>query len=328
MKEKIRKNKIFIKILIAVFVISMVLLSPSTTESAVDDKTVKSIVQIKCITNEGIWFGSGVIVSNDGYIITNKHVVAGESQIYTGCDVGITESESSSANFLYKADTIIAASGIDLALLKIKSSKTDFDYVSIYPYTLPRSGTEIQALGYPKMGGNTITYTRGYVSGIVGSTDDLGNYFIKADINIDAGNSGGGAFIGIDEFAGITSAILAGKFNSLGLIIPTATIRDFLYVNSYDFLIHGEKTTKGQDKFYDYGKPAINTGSAEIPPDGSLVRADRNLRTDCSDCPTTIYLIEDGRKRGIWGEETFNNCGFKWEDVQILDANIIEFIPF
>ena len=312
---------------LSLILISSVLLVPlNNIEATVNDNTIKSIVQIRCITDEGSWQGSGVIISSDGYVITNKHVVSSDTTIYTGCSIGITTNESSPAQFSYTADTIVAAAGVDLALLKIKSSKKDFNYTPVKLYTLPKSGTDIQALGYPGMGGSSITYTRGYVSGVIGSQEDLGNFFIKADINIDAGNSGGGAFTNDNELLGITSAILQGKYNVLGLIIPTVTIKDFLYVNSYENLINTEKTTEGQIKFYDYGQSETNN-NLNIPLDGSLVRADRNLRTDCPSCPTTVYLIDDGKKRGIWGESTFDNCGFKWSDVQILDANLILSIP-
>lgn len=315
---------------LVVVLLSIVFLVPfNNARASVNNNTVKSIVQIRCITDEGSWQGSGVIISSDGYIITNKHVVSGDTTIYTGCSVGTTTSESSPAQFLYTADTIVAAAGVDLALLKIKSDKKDFNYTPVKLYTLPKSGTDIQALGYPGMGGANITYTRGYVSGVIGSQEDLGNFFIKADINIDAGNSGGGAFTNDNELLGITSAVLPGKYNVLGLIIPTVTIKDFLYVNSYENLINAEKTSKDQYEFHDYGETESSNTSvnSNIPSDGSIVRADHNLRTDCPNCPTTVYLIDDGKKRGIWGEQTFNNCGFKWSDVQVLDASLIQSIP-
>jgi len=68
--------------------------------------------------------------------------------------------------------------------------------------------------------------------------------------------------------------------------------------------------------------------SAAKYPDGTLIRADRNLRTsDCPDCPPTVYLIEDGKKRGIHGEETFNYCGFQWSKVKTVDASTVKAIP-
>lgn len=327
---------------IALLVIILFLISPvfpiNYTSAIISQGALKSVVRIICVTDEGTWSGSGMIISNDGYILTNKHVVSGDAgDIYTGCSIGITDNEFSEPKFIYTADTIIAAKGVDLALLKINSTKTDFNYSKVFLYYLPPQGTEIEALGYPSMGGNKITYTKGYVSGVIGSQDedDLGNLFIKADLRLDAGNSGGPSFTIAGEFMGINSAILAGKYNSLSLIIPSTTILDFLRVNSYDYLI-----TKNQPKdnnqsieFKTYATPGStsntpsSSSSTNIPPDGSLVRADHNLRTDCPTCPTTVYLIENGRKRGIWGESTFNNCGFKWENVQILDTTTIQAIP-
>ena len=314
---------------LSLILISSVLLVPlNNIEATVNDNTIKSIVQIRCITDEGSWQGSGVIISSDGYVITNKHVVSSDTTIYTGCSIGITTSESSPAQFLYTADTIVAAAGVDLALLKIKSDKKDFNYTPVKLYTLPKSGTDIQALGYPGMGGSSITYTRGYVSGVIGSQEDLGNFFIKADINIDAGNSGGGAFTNDNELLGITSAVLPGKYNVLGLIIPTVTIKDFLYVNSYEnLIIQAQSKNNSQSlQFNDYIESKVST--PEIPPDGTIIKA--AYKTGTYPYIYDYYLIDEGRKRGIYNSgraDSFNNCGFKMSDVNIVSKEVFDALP-
>lgn len=315
-----------------IYILLAVLFTPTLVPFAAlaaDSNTIKSVVIIRCITPKGTQYGSGVMISAEGFIITNKHIIANDQEtvIYTGCDVGLTESEAIPATFSYKADTLVAAKGVDLALLKIKGG-VNFSFTPVYAYNLPSLGTKIQAIGYPAIGGSTITYTQGYVSGLLGSQNDVGNFYIKADINIEAGSSGGGAFTENNELLGITSAVLAGKFNTLGLIIPTVVVRDFLYANTYSSLLKNEETTLGQDIFYDYGKssPKSNVPQSNIPPDGSIIRPDRNLRTDCPDCPPTVYLIDDGLKRAVNGD-TFAFCGFKWENVQTVDANTVLSIP-
>ena len=316
----------YILLFISIFLIGF----PNFSTATVSQNSLKSVVRIICVTEEGTWSGSGMIITNDGYILTNKHVVSGDAgNLYSGCSIGITNDEFSEPVFAYTAKTIIAANGADLALLKINSTKTDFNYSSVFLYYLPSQGTEIEALGYPLMGGDKITYTNGYVSGVIGSQEDLGNFFIKADLKVDAGNSGGPSFTNQGEFVGINSAVLAGKYNSLGLIIPSTTIFEFLRVNSYDYLITKiqKKDSNQSIQFNNYSES--KSSSSQIPPDGSLVRADRNLRTDCPTCPPTVYLIDDGYKRGIgaFSEMTFANCGWKWEDVKVIDASIIESIP-
>jgi len=314
---------------LSLILISSILAIPlNNIKATVNDNTIKSIVQIKCITDEGSWQGSGVIISSDGYVITNKHVVSSDTTIYTGCSVGTTTSESSPAQFLYTADTIVAAAGVDLALLKIKSDKKDFNYTPVKLYTLPKSGTDIQALGYPGMGGANITYTRGYVSGVIGSQEDLGNFFIKADINIDAGNSGGGAFTNDNELLGITSAVLPGKYNVLGLIIPTVTIKDFLYVNSYKNLITQAQPKNNSQflQFDDYIESKVST--PEIPPDGTLIKAP--YKPGIYEYEPDYYLVDEGRKRPIYTygrADTFNNCGFKLSDVKIVSKEVFDALP-
>lgn len=318
----------YILLFISIFLIAF----PNFSIATVSQNTLKSVVRIICVTDKGTWSGSGMIISNNGYMLTNKHVVSGDiGDIYTGCSIGITDNEFSEPKFIHTADTIIAAKGVDLALLKINSTKTDFNYSKVFLYYLPNQGMEIEALGYPLIGGDKITYTKGYVSGVVGSQEDVGNFFIKADLKIDAGNSGGPSFTSQGEFVGINSAVLAGKYNSLGLIIPSTTILDFLRVNSYDHLITGiqKKDNNQSIQLNDYSNP--KSTSSQIPPDGSLIRADRYLGTYyCPTCLPTVYLIDDGWKREIqqyFKEETFANCGWTWEDTIVVDVSIIESIP-
>ena len=307
---------------IAIIILLFLFFSAATfnySVAIISQSTLRSVVRIICETNKGTRSGSGMIISNDGYILTNKHVVSDDSgNIYSDCFIGITSDEFSEPAFSYTAETILAAKGVDLALLKINSSKTDFDYSRVFLYYLPSQGVEIEALGYPLMGGDKITYTRGYVSGVIGSQDDPGNFFIKADLKIDAGNSGGPSFTTQGEFVGINSAILAGKYNSLDLIIPSTTILEFLRVNSYEYLVTGTQITPSsplQFREYTESKKSL----PDIPPDGTIIE----YKSD-------YYLVDEGRKRELLiysNYDSFNNCGFNLSDVKMVSREVFNALP-
>ena len=302
--KKVKYILLFIPILLIAF--------PNFSIATVSQNSLKSVVRIICTTEEGTWSGSGMIITNDGYVLTNKHVISGDSgNIYSGCSIGITNDEFSEPVFSYTAKTIIAASGADLALLKINSTRTDFSYSNVFLYNLPSQSTEIEALGYPLMGGSKITYTKGYVSGVAGSQEDLGNFFIKADLKIDAGNSGGPSFTNKGEFMGINSAVLAGEFNVLGLIIPSTTIFDFLRANSYDYLISGIQK-KDNNQSYQFSDYSGSTNQKVIRkfPDGTLIQPEFLHYTAVG--KNTIYLLENGKKRPFTSRAAFEYSGYRF----------------
>lgn len=249
--------------ILSIFVL-LALFIPTVSNAEISNDTIRSIVKIRCPIGNKIIDGSGVIISSDGYIVTNKHVVSSDSgKIYTGCGVAVTESKTSIPQFKYKEKSVIwtaKESGLDLALLKLETNKTDFSYTPIFTYAIPKVGVSVNALGYPTKGElesvyyneDTVTHTQGSVTGLIKDPDSFARAFIKTDAKIANGNSGGGAFTKYNEFLGITSATLANKYNVVSLIIPTMQIRNWLFINDYKFLIQGEVGEYGIYKTYQY----------------------------------------------------------------------------
>lgn len=124
--------------------------------------------------------GSGFILTADGYVMTNAHVVDGADAIY----VGITDRQGGKQE--YKAKLIGADQGTDIAVLKINASRLptveqgDSDKVKV--------GEWVLAIGSPFGFDNTVT------AGIVSAKGrDTGDYlpFIQSDVAVNPGNSGG-----------------------------------------------------------------------------------------------------------------------------------------
>lgn len=162
-----------------------------------------------------VGFGSGVIISKDGYIITNNHVVAGATE------VSVTLNNNSE----YTATVIGGDTQTDIALLKIEAPKgEDFDYVSFGDSDNLQVGEWVLAVGNPF--NLTSTVTAGIVSAknranIVGEAKSLQS-FIQVDAAVNPGNSGGALVNTRGELVGINTAIYSqtGNFAGYAFAIP------------------------------------------------------------------------------------------------------------
>ncbi|MBI1980853.1 MAG: trypsin-like peptidase domain-containing protein [Methylocystis sp.] len=159
--------------------------------------------------------GSGFIISADGYVVTNNHVVEHASEVEVALDDGRT----------LPAKVIGADKRTDLALLKINDGHT-LPYVE-WGTTAPRVGDWVIAVGNPfGLGGSVsagIVSARGRDIG-AGPYDD----FLQIDAPVNRGNSGGPAFDSHGNVIGVNTAIYSPSGGSIGIgfAIPTEVARD------------------------------------------------------------------------------------------------------
>ncbi len=150
--------------------------------------------------------GSGVIVSNDGYILTNNHVVEQSARIQV---------ELSDRRVL-DAKLIGADAPSDLAVIKIDA--TDLPTVAIGDSTAVRVGDVVLAVGNPLGVGQTVTMgivsAKGRATGLGdGSYED----FLQTDASINQGNSGGALVNTGGELVGINSQIVSPSGGNIGI---------------------------------------------------------------------------------------------------------------
>lgn len=130
----------------------------------------------KAPANPGTYGGTGFAISNNGYIVTNYHVVAGADSIY----IQNTKGEA------YKATSIFEDISSDLAILKIADSTFKGQPL---PYALKpqslRRGEEVFTMGFPR---DEIVYGKGYISAQTGFNGDSAAYQVSIPVN--PGNSG------------------------------------------------------------------------------------------------------------------------------------------
>ncbi len=164
--------------------------------------------------------GSGVIVSADGYILTNNHVVAEAKEI----KVTISDKRE------FDATVVGTDPKSDLAVIKIKGAPTGLRPAEFGDSSKLRLGDVVLAIGNPLGVGQTVTM------GIVSAKGraDLGiaayEDFIQTDAAINPGNSGGALIDTEGKLVGINTAILSrsGGYQGIGLAIPSSMARPIM----------------------------------------------------------------------------------------------------
>jgi len=153
---------------------------------------------------EGRALGSGFLISADGYLVTNHHVVKNASEISVGFQDGRE----------FKAKLIGSDERTDLAVLKIESDD-EFVHVKFADDVTVRVGDWVVAVGNPFGLGGTAT------AGIVSATGrEIGNSaynFLQVDASINQGNSGGPTFDLYGNVVGVNSQILSPSGGNIGI---------------------------------------------------------------------------------------------------------------
>ena len=166
--------------------------------------------------------GSGILISNDGYIATNHHVIENDTEI--GVEINNNE---------YIAQVISVDKTNDLAILKIN---LDSNKLPPIPHNFnTRSvdiGTEVFALGYPKaltLMGKDIKFTDGRISSKTGFQGDITSY--QTTTPIQPGNSGGPLFDHKGNLLGINSAkIVSDDVEGVSYTIKTSYLLNLIDV--------------------------------------------------------------------------------------------------
>ncbi|MGD9293425.1 MAG: trypsin-like peptidase domain-containing protein [Roseobacter sp.] len=164
--------------------------------------------------------GSGVILSADGIVVSNYHVV-GEAT-----DIRVVLSDRRE----YEADVLLGDADSDLAVLKLRGA-SDLPYLAFRDSETVEVGELVLAIGNPFGVGQTVS--SGIVSGLARSGAATGRgrgYFIQTDAPINPGNSGGALIDMSGRLIGINTSILtrSGGSNGIGFAIPADLVETFV----------------------------------------------------------------------------------------------------
>lgn len=162
-------------------------------------------------TREAQSLGSGFIISADGYVVTNNHVITADGQ---GEVESITVTTPDGTE--YPAKLIGKDAASDLAVLKISAPKA-FPFVKFGDSRQARVGDWVIAIGNPFGLGGTVT--QGIISAVYRNTGAGGPYdrYLQTDASINRGNSGGPMFDMQGNVIGINNAIFSPTGGSVGI---------------------------------------------------------------------------------------------------------------
>jgi serine protease Do len=187
-------------------------------------------------TRETGSLGSGFIISPDGYVVTNNHLIASASGTGTVDSVTVILADRKE----YPARIVGRDSASDLALLKVEGSNLPF--VNFGDSNRVRVGDWVIAIGNPYGLGGTVT--AGIVSALHRGITGAGAYdrYIQTDASINMGNSGGPMFDMAGNVVGINSALISptGASVGIGLAIPAEAARPVI-----DALRRGQTPQRG-----------------------------------------------------------------------------------
>ena len=169
--------------------------------------------------------GSGFIVSRDGEILTNNHVVAGAQEIR----VGLLGQETHT----FKADVVGRDPLTDTALIKLENPPANVPVATLGDSATLAPGDWVMAIGNPFELGHTVTVgVISYSGRPFATTEGRFQNMLQTDASINPGNSGGPLIDTSGNVVGINSAILAGEGGGgnigIGFAVPINTVKDLL----------------------------------------------------------------------------------------------------
>lgn len=273
-------------------------------------------------TRQAQSLGSGFIISADGYIVTNNHVVSAGAEGATVEQITVTLTNREE----YTAKLVGRDAATDIAVLKIEPKKA-MPFVKFGDSTKARVGDWVVAIGNPFALSGTVT--AGIISAVHRGTGGTYDKFIQTDASINQGNSGGPMFDMRGNVIGINSQILSpsGGNVGIGFAIPSEQAapivqtlmkgqtvrRGYLGVqisplgedlaeslglakNSGEF-IQGVEPGRGADK------AGIKAGDVIVSVNGQEVNPDQNLSSIVANQPigakVPIVLIRNGQRMTV-----------------------------
>lgn len=264
-----------------------------------------SVVSVVCTTQGGSSTGSGVILSEDGYLVTNQHVISGATAIE------IILSDDSR----YPATVVGSDSVADLAVLSIQAE--NLTAAQFGDSEKLRVGDTVAAIGDPLGVSFRGTLTNGIVSAISRDVTIGGREMtlIQTNAALNSGNSGGPLINCYGQIVGINTAKIADYADTagvegLGFAIPSTTVKEIVsqllsqgYVSGRPYLgIHLEELTGFYQRFYkipaglyissvDENSPAAQAG---ITRGDLLLEVDGESVTSTEDFSRIFYNHQPG----------------------------------
>ena len=293
------------------------------------EKYSPSVVGIKSFDGKGddsYSWGSGIIVSADGYILTNTHVI----------DEGTRATVQLYDGSTYDAKLVCADSQSDVAILKIE--KTGLQPAVFASSKDIRVGDAVCAIGNPLSPDYSLTMT----SGIISATSREISYngavmnLLQTDTSINEGNSGGPLFNDRGQVIGITNMKIVSSFSNIegiGFAIPSDTLSSIVDALMADGAVYGRSTigvTVGpiSEDIADYYGIPVGLYVSEVLKNSDaqkqgIKKGDIIIKVNGKDAHTTADIAEEKAKLDIGDTISFTvwRSGSTFDvDVKIMDS--------
>jgi S1-C subfamily serine protease len=211
-------------------------------EGATVAQLAESTVQVVLLSgDQATCSGSGTIIDDDGTILTNAHVIQPDAACpYDRIGIAITTDAGRPPELRYVADVYAYDPVVDLAVVRIATdlggaiASGPFRSVPVGDSDEVEIGDQLRILGYPGIGGETVTFTNGVVSGFAAQNGIADRSWIKTDATIAGGNSGGAAFDDDGRLIGVPTQAAA---SDTGDVVDCRVIAD----------TNGDGVTNSQD---------------------------------------------------------------------------------
>lgn len=288
------------------------------------DKCSPSVVGIKSFdgkNSDSYSWGSGIVVSSDGYILTNTHVIdEGERatvQLYDGST--------------FDAELVAADSQSDVAILKIE--KTGLTPAVFASSKNIRTGDAVCAIGNPLSPDYSLTMT----SGIISATSREVSYngavmnLLQTDTSINEGNSGGPLFNDRGQVIGITNMKIVSSFSNIegiGFAIPSDTLQSIVAALMNDGAVYGRSTigvTVGpiSEKIAEYYDIPVGLYVSEVLDNSDaqkqgIKKGDIIVKVNGKDAHSTSDIAEEKSKLDIGDEISFT----VWRSGSTFDVSV------
>ena len=200
------------------------LASPSDALSIPEivEKNTPSVVGIQCVASNGVFMGTGIIMSEDGYIITNAHVVENARSVSVKLPSSYADdSENAEDALTFDAKIIGTDSQSDIAVLKI--NKTGLTKAEFGKSSDVKVGELAIVIGNPLSMELANSVTAGIISSLnrTITIEDRTMNYMQTDASINSGNSGGPLINAYGQVIGIASAAVTKSYGEgIGFAIP------------------------------------------------------------------------------------------------------------
>ena len=254
----------------------------------------RAVVQIVALREtadgyEQLWGGSGTIIDETGLILTNYHVVEEETETESGevlrwdeLGVALTVSTDEPPEPTYFAQVLAQDPLLDLAVIQpyADSEGNTIDPSTLHLPTIPIGeaaelvvGAQLDILGYPAIGGETITLSTGRVSGFLSQEGvEERRAWVKTDATAAPGNSGGAALDESGNLVGVPTRANTDIGGSINRVRPVNLAEDVIArARSGEFVARGQRTRPAATP--QAGQVFIEDliFARDVTPDGELV---------------------------------------------------------